>query len=112
MPQEQSPVIERAPWVLGLGEQRLIRIPGLTRYSIGSPVIRAVRIGPTEPARAKSAGQELLVKAAQPGQSDLWVWKSDGTSEHRLIRVEKGIVTPLKPGLERTLSMLNEIEIL
>lgn len=91
--------------VLGQGEQRLLRIPGLIRYSVGSEAVRALRPPVPHP-------DALLLKGVHPGSSDLWVWKQDGSSEHRSIRVEKVSKEILKPALERSLSPLQETEIL
>ena len=68
----------RATLVLGQGEQRILLIPGLKRYSIGGPQIRVL------PA-PDDARESLLLKAIQPGLTDLIVWKSDGSTENRPI---------------------------
>jgi Flp pilus assembly secretin CpaC len=54
----------------------------------------------------------LLIKGVAPGISDLWVWKDDGESEHRTVRVEKTSVSELAPGLEKALGRLDETEVL
>lgn len=94
---------ERPPLVLGQGEQRLLRIPGLQRYSLGGPALRGHSL-PKQDA--------LLLKGAAPGNSDLWVWKSDGSSEHRSVRVEKLVKGELAPALEKALGQLAETEVL
>jgi Flp pilus assembly secretin CpaC len=53
----------------------------------------------------------LLIKAIQPGPSDLWVWKTDGSAEHRVIRVDKTSASPLTPKLAQALGLLSEVEI-
>ncbi len=92
---------EKAPLFLGQGEQRVLRIQGLKRYSVGGNAIHA-----------HSMGDELLVKGVSPGFSDLWIWKSDDSSEHRTIRVEKEVGGELKPALARALGYLQEVEVL
>ncbi len=93
----------RPPVVLSVGEQRYLTIPGLVRYSIGSPILRAL----PAPGGNRDA---LLVKAVKAGITDLVVWKKDGTSEHRPIEVRawgKGAL----PDLVRRLADLSEVEI-
>lgn len=93
----------RPPVVLSLGEQRLLSLPGLTRYSIGSPILRAL----AAPAGNRDA---LMIKAVKAGITDLWVWKKDGTTEHRPIEVrawKKGLATDL----DRRISELREVEV-
>lgn len=95
--------LERPPVILSLGEQRFISVPGLKRYSIGSSILRAL---PTE-----SGGHDsLLVKAVAVGLTDLVVWKTDGSNEHRSIEVRSWKKGPLTD-LERRLSGLNEVEV-
>src|SRR4051812_34582958 len=77
---------ERPVWVLAVGEQRLLSLPGLSRYSLGGPNVRA-----------HSQKDSLLVKGVREGVSDLWIWKADGSSEHRTIQVEKELRLDLKP---------------
>jgi Flp pilus assembly secretin CpaC len=97
--------LEKAPLVLGQGEQRLLHLPGLERYSLGSPKVRAIR-----PARGSAS--ELLLKGVAPGTGDLWVWKKDGSAEHRSIHVEKVLPEELPPNLARALGDLQETEVL
>lgn len=92
---------EMAPLFLVLGEQKIIKVDGLARFSAGGSVVRA-----------HSMGNQLLIKGVSPGVSDIWVWKSDGSSEHRSIRVQKELGVGLKPGLERALGSLQEVEVL
>ncbi len=94
---------ERPPVILSLGEQRMVSVPDLKRYSIGSPILRAL----PGPGGLKNT---LLLKAVGAGITDLLVWKTDGTSEHRSIEVrawKKGPVTDL----EKRLSGLAEVEV-
>lgn len=97
------PPENRPPVVLSLGEQRLVSVPGLARYSIGSPILRALRA----PGGNRDA---FLVKAVKAGLTDLWVWKKDGTTERRPIEVRAWRKGPLSD-LERRLSDLNEVEV-
>ncbi|MCM2322178.1 MAG: hypothetical protein NDJ90_02845 [Oligoflexia bacterium] len=99
---------EKAPLILGQGEQRLLKFPGLLRYSVGSDAIRVIPL----PRQFESAEAEhLLLKGVEQGSSDLWVWKQDGSSEHRAVRVEKLPRGELKPGLEKALGALEEAEV-
>jgi hypothetical protein len=62
-------------------------------------------------AKDSSENDVLLIKAVQPGPSDLWIWKSDGSAEHRVIRVDKTSANPIPPKLAQALSLLSEVEI-
>ena len=103
-------VIEKADIILGEGEQRLLRVPGLLKYSIGSPRIRAI---PLERNFAKLSQRQdtLLIKGVTAGLSDLWIWKQGGQSEHRTIRVEKNTQTRTL-SWDRALAGLQEVEVL
>src|SRR4051812_40657938 len=61
-PSDDEGEIERAPWILGQGEQRLLRIPqGLRKFSVGSPCLHGHSLS--------NAGTDaLLLKATCPGQ--------------------------------------------
>ncbi len=103
--------LEKYTLILGQGEQRLLSIPGLLRYSIGSPIARALPF--SHPTLKKSSRKDsLLIKAILPGTTDLWVWKSDQSVEHRTIQIEK--LSEIKSNLilEKSLSALQEVEIL
>jgi len=98
-----APPEERPPVILSLGEQRFLTIPGLARYSLGSPILKAL----PAPRGNKDA---VLLKAVQAGITDLLVWKKDGTTEHRPIEVrawKRGLV----PDLERRMAELREVEV-
>lgn len=101
--------IEKAPWVLGQGEQRILHVHGLDKFSLGSPCVRA-RAVPSRRAGAEEAA--LLIKGTCPGIGDIWIRKKDGTSEHRRIRVEKLSRGDLPLPLERALGQLEEAEVL
>ena len=74
----QAAVKEGAPLYLELGEQRLIQFPGIDRYSISGDSVRYTRI-------ANESG--LLLKAAKPGTSTLYLATSGQDRETHLIRV-------------------------
>jgi Flp pilus assembly secretin CpaC len=92
---------EKPPVLLSQGEQRTLKIPGLARFSVGSPAIHALMVN----------GGLLLIKGVQAGDADIWVWKSDGTTEHRAIEVRKGSAELAYSALERPLSRLMETEV-
>jgi len=100
---------ELPPIFLNQGEQRLIRVSNLKKYSLGSTHIRVTRL-PHE-ARAPDLTL-LLLKGISAGSGDLWVWKGDGSSEHRLVKVEKLAPEEVTPPLERALGKLTETEII
>jgi Flp pilus assembly secretin CpaC len=93
---------ERPPLLLGAGEQRVLHIEQVQKYSVGGAAIHAHLIG----------SDQILVKGMAPGLSDLWIWHPDGSSDHQTVRVEKTIGAELKPGLERALGGLQEVEVL
>ncbi len=96
-------LLEGPPLVLGQGEQRLVRFEGLKRYSLGSPIVRAVSLS-SDPDR-------LLLKGIQVGITDLWVWKQDGSTERRFIEVRKVDRREKPTRLEQALSRLQETEV-
>ncbi len=101
-------VTERPSILLTEGEQRVLRIQGLSRYSLGSDLIRARSL----PFPSQNNDDLLLLKAVRPGQTDLWVWKKDGSAEHRSVRVEKWTASKTHPRLEQAISRLDEVEVL
>lgn len=101
---------EKPPIYLQLGEQRLLHIPGLARFSLGEQSVRAQAL-PKGSSPKGSSNEDILLKAVQPGPADLWVWKTDGSAEHRVIRVDKTSNSPQSPKLAEALSLLNEVEI-
>ncbi len=93
---------------LSVGEQRLLYVPGLKRYSLGGTSLKAQ----TLPREVDSADSYLLVKAQSPGFSDLWIWKEDGEAEHRPFSIQKTAPeSSLKRSLVEGLSGLQEVEI-
>jgi Flp pilus assembly secretin CpaC len=106
-PQTYKPTL-----ILGQGEQRLLRIPGLVRYSLGGSSIRAMHPPKTFKTAPGAQKETLLIKGIAAGMSDLWVWKTDGTTEHRAIRVERLKAEDRNPALERALEKLREVEVL
>ena len=102
----QPDVSEKAPLMLGQGEQRLLILPGLKRFSLGGAAVKAVR-APQD--LAKSA---LLLKGVSVGVADLWVWKDDGSVETRLVQVQEWAATQLSAGLRRQLGGLQETEVI
>ena len=100
---EADSIIEKPPLIIGHGEQRVLNIPELKRYSLGANVVRSV----TLPGQRET----LLLKGVQVGISDLWVWKQDGSAEHRTIQVEP-LHSEKNKNLQKTLSRLEEVEII
>jgi hypothetical protein len=109
---------ERAPIRLGVGEQRLLRVEGLKRYSLGAEGIARVIALPREKPGMPKASEALMIKGIAPGETDLWVWKSDTLTEFRKIRVEAAPPANSKndpllpPRLEAALDALRETEII
>lgn len=100
---EFRPSIELPPLVLGQGEQRLIKIPGLRRFSIGQPLVRAVK-----PPSETSDSERLLLRGMAPGITDLWTWGLE--TGHRSVIVEPW--QPVHDPFQAALSKLEEIEII
>lgn len=103
--------VEKPPYYLSVGEQKLVRIPGLKRYSLGGDSARVLGSKAIPTKSDKNASEIILLKGVKPGPSDLWSWDLDGTAEHRLIRVIQPPREILKPELASALSELQEVEI-
>jgi hypothetical protein len=89
--------------ILLAGEQRLLRVPGLTRYSLGGDAARA-HPAPGDP-------EALLLKGVRPGGGDLWTWNRTGGVERRTIEVQALAASPGPAGLGAALSRLQEVEV-
>ncbi|MBI4924388.1 MAG: pilus assembly protein N-terminal domain-containing protein [Bdellovibrio sp.] len=111
--QEPTTVLEeRSTVILIQGEQRLLKIPYLQRFSIGNAaIVRAIPISNTILQNTQKKDY-ILIKAMQSGLTDLWVWKSDHRTEHRSIQVEKPSDSKSNLNLEKALSQLQEVEVL
>ncbi len=97
------------PLDLTVGEQKLLKIEQLNRYSLGnSQILRGAR-------PPHSSDSHLLLKALKEGGTDLWVWKKDGSTEHRWIQVRPALRSPPLKENERRwrdlLSALEEVEV-
>lgn len=99
-----APARQNAPLLLAPGEQRWLKSPSLSRYTLGGTGVRA---------RSFPERGGILIKAVNPGISDLWIWNADGSSEQRTVRVEKQLPpgASLEAGLERALGALEEVEV-
>jgi len=109
-PRSDPSIQERTTLFLGEGEQRLLRIPRLLKYSIGSKVVRVLPL--SDKKSGLSMKNCLLIKAVSPGSGDLWIWKQDGSTEYRTIHVEKRIASRKNPELDKALSKLEEAEVI
>ncbi|MEK6578790.1 MAG: hypothetical protein AABZ55_06155, partial [Bdellovibrionota bacterium] len=99
--------IEKPPLFLGVGEQRVLNIPALQRFTIGAPLIRAV--SPRSFENRKST--PLVIRALAEGITDLWIWKKDGSTEVRRVQIEKIQPDILSPALKKGLTHLTETEV-
>lgn len=84
-PLEAREPVQKAPLFLAVGEQRALWTPSLLKYSLGcTEEVRATQLPPSlqkEP--------HLLLKGVRPGHCDLWIWKTNGESEIRPLRIER-----------------------
>ena len=103
--------IEKPVLALSQGEQRLLHISGLLKYSLGSPIVRILPLNKALQSFNSNQKESLLIKGITPGHGDLWVWKKDGRLEHRALRVEKIRSEGKPPLFERALSELSEVEV-
>lgn len=103
--------IEKPPLVLGLYEQRLLFIPNLSHFSLGGSLIRALPLTSKLSQSHASRGDSLLLKAIQIGSGDFWIFKTDGSIEHRLVRVEPHEKLGLPLPLAKALGQLNQTEV-
>lgn len=89
------------PVFLGVHEQRILSLPGIQKYSLGSNSVRALKL----------PNDRLLIKGAEAGQCDL-IWFGPKNESHlRAIRVEKWDPKPHQQELVRALSVLQETEV-
>jgi hypothetical protein len=103
---------EGTPLNLSVGEQHLVYIVGLKRYSLSGDAAKAISLPLNLASSSQNAQESILIKGIHPGLSDLWVWKSDGSSLHRTIQVEAYNVKKKISPLERALQKLNETEMI
>ncbi|MGE0616085.1 MAG: pilus assembly protein N-terminal domain-containing protein [Bacteriovoracia bacterium] len=101
-PSQATPeAIERAPLFIGENEQRVLHLPGLKRFALGSNRVRMTAL--------PSDRDTFLLKGVSVGATDLWVWRKAGPPEHWPIQVEKW--TAPKEIL-RAVSQLREVEVI
>ncbi len=103
---------QRPPLILGEGEQRFMHIPGLVKYSIGSPIVRILPLHTKSIPSHLLKQDTLLIKAIQVGWGDLWIWKKNGLTEHWMIHVEKWTHETRNQSFEKALNQLNETEVI
>lgn len=97
--------LEAPPLWITEGEQRFLSIGPIQKFSIGAPFLTAKSIS-SEP----SPG--LLIKGLKAGRTDLWVWKSDHTVEHRTVQVKKPHkLNPNSESFEQMIGELQEVEV-
>ncbi len=107
-----SPDIRQMPnLLLTLGEQRLLHVPQLTRYALGNHKVKVLKL-PAFKGDHATPQNSLLLKATEEGICDLWVWKSDGTSEHRSIIIQRRDLNRAPSALELSAEKLTEVEVL
>jgi hypothetical protein len=109
---EPTEVRQMPPLFLTTGEQRLIRIPNLARYSLGNQKIRVLRPPLLKRIGTHKTQDSLLLKAVEEGICDLWVWKSDGVSEQRRIQIQRTPLNHPRSQLDLGVEKLSEVEVL
>ncbi len=95
------------PIYLAEGEQRLLRAPGMVRFSIGSlHLLKAIQPphGYTKDA--------LLLKALTTGRTDLWLFYPNQRAEHRSVIIKSTSKLDLPVPIQSVLQGLMETEIL
>ncbi len=117
-----GPPVPMAPVHLRVGEQRLVRIQGLERFSVGGDSVHVTSLDPRKAHRNAETPLQtssLMIKGVRPGGADLWVWRVDGSTETRSIRVDPepahGSVpheTAAHGSLAEALNGLDETEVL
>lgn len=103
LPLHSQAQTEMAPWIMQVGEQRILRLPGLTRYSPSGSSVRATAVG-----------DELLVRAVQPGSATLLIWQEGLANSRRQIRVEASSLRAQgsdNNALSRATGQLQEVEV-
>lgn len=114
-PTDSTPIaitVERPPLILARGEQRLLNLPGLERYSLGGQVVRVLPLPKVFGPHSTHSKNSILLKGYVEGTGDLWIWKKDSPPEHRIVRVEKTPPGFMSGPLEKALGKLNETEII
>lgn len=107
--QSSPPTMHEGPTlVLHLGEQRLLEWPGLARYSMSGPNV----VTKSLPKSIARSHEKLLLRGVHPGQADLILFRTDGSSEHRKVAVIERPSPSIPKGISTSLSSLNECEIL
>ncbi|MEK7690396.1 MAG: pilus assembly protein N-terminal domain-containing protein, partial [Bdellovibrionota bacterium] len=97
---------ERPGLHLRVGEQRLLKLEKIDRFSFGAPLVRSL------PApRTKDA---ILLKGVRAGSTDLMVWYTDGSTEHRFVHVSppSSQGPPLPAQLAAHLETFSSIEVI
>jgi pilus assembly protein CpaC len=96
-------IVELAPWRLIPGQTRVLPVDGLDRYSLSGKSLRAAPLPPPSPP------SNLLLKAVEPGASELWIWKKDGALLHLSVVVQPpSREAPGDDALARALGELRE----
>ena len=100
----QAPTSERAPLYLEIGEQRLLDLPGLMKYSVSGNAVHYLRI---------ENKNQILLKAVKAGTATLSVISHDvGTTQTRIIRVEQKKSLTRPGNLLQALNRLNRTEVI
>lgn len=72
--------------------------------------MRAIPLPGSQQGAAPRA-EQILLKALHLGNSDLWIWKRDGSTEHRPIEVLRSSPEELPPAIRKPLGRLQEAEV-
>ncbi len=100
------PSQEGSPLILSQGEQRRWLVPQLLRYSLGNSEVIRVTSDPSQP-------DTLVLKAIRVGETDLWVWKKDGSLiRYPLLSLGKKALAPKSSTWLRALGRLQRTEVL
>tara|TARA_Y100000590_G_scaffold470525_1_gene666026 strand:+ start:1133 stop:2602 length:1470 start_codon:yes stop_codon:yes gene_type:complete len=75
---------QQYPLSLGVGEQRILSIENLKKFSIGSKIVRAIPLPEELSSHSKNT---LSLKGITPGITSLWIWTTDGKGIQRTIEV-------------------------
>lgn len=96
---------DKVPLLLQVGEQRILPIPDLKKYSLGSALARGTSL------ELPTGERGILIQALAPGATDVIVIHSDGRSERRPIWIEKNPVLSGRRELLKGLQGLQETEV-
>jgi len=83
---------ELTPWTLQTGETRTLSVEGMDRFTVSGKAVHIAKLPITaelpKNAAAPSKDAPLLLKAVEPGRTEVWIWTQGGPTQHLTILVQ------------------------